>query len=95
MSGCAVREKIISPKRFIAGAKCPKCQQIDKTVTYVIERTLNLPDQEQCTEQDEIMACVSCGYQQAKSALPLNSVAETKTVTAQRKIDITTFDPKV
>jgi uncharacterized metal-binding protein (TIGR02443 family) len=88
-------EKIISLKRFIAGAKCPTCQQIDKTVTYVIERTLNLLDQEQSTEQDEIMACVSCGYQQAKSALSLNPAAEIKTVTVQRKIDIKTFDPKV
>lgn len=78
-------EKIISPKRFIAGAKCPMCQQIDKTVTYVIERTLNLPDQEQSTEQDEIMACVSCGHQQAKSALPLNPAAEIKAVTVRRQ----------
>jgi len=40
-----------SVKRFIAGAICPQCQQLDKLVVY--------------READiEICACVRCGYQQ-------------------------------
>lgn len=69
MSATVISEKIIRPKRFIAGARCPQCRQVDKTVTYVVERILRLADQALSTQQDEIMACVSCGYQQAKSAL--------------------------
>ena len=39
-----------TPRRFVAGAKCPQCQAIDKVVMF---------------RKDGIQyqACVSCGYQ--------------------------------
>ncbi|HSC76806.1 MAG TPA: YheV family putative zinc ribbon protein [Pseudomonadales bacterium] len=39
-----------TPKRFVAGAKCPQCQMVDKVVMF---------------RKDGIQyqACVSCGYQ--------------------------------
>ena len=36
-------------RRFIAGAVCPECQQMDKIVTYK-------------KEGNDIAECVSCGY---------------------------------
>ena len=40
-----------SPKRFIAGAVCPRCAEMDKLVMYT-------NDQEQ-----QVRECVRCGYQ--------------------------------
>jgi uncharacterized metal-binding protein (TIGR02443 family) len=39
-----------SPKRFIAGAVCPRCAEMDKLTMYVDEL------------QQQIRECVSCGY---------------------------------
>ncbi len=39
------------PKRFIAGAVCPRCSEMDKLVMYVDE------------QQRQVRECVSCGYQ--------------------------------
>jgi uncharacterized metal-binding protein (TIGR02443 family) len=36
-------------KRFIAGAVCPECQKMDKTVTYI-------------QDGEDVAECVSCGY---------------------------------
>jgi len=36
-------------RRFIAGAVCPECQQMDKIVTYK-------------KDGEDIAECVSCGY---------------------------------
>lgn len=36
-------------RRFIAGAVCPECQQLDKIVTYK-------------QDGEDIAECVSCGY---------------------------------
>ncbi len=43
-------------KRFIAGAKCPKCELVDKIVLLT-------------TEDDEHIECVNCGYKESKSDL--------------------------
>ena len=53
-------EKIMSKKRFIAGAVCTQCNKADKIVTYVIETSGG---------SDEVMECVSCGHKQVKSQL--------------------------
>ncbi|PCJ46391.1 MAG: hypothetical protein COA99_02930 [Moraxellaceae bacterium] len=36
-------------RRFIAGAVCPECQQMDKIVTYK-------------KDGEDVAECVSCGY---------------------------------
>ena len=38
-------------KRFIAGAVCPRCAQMDKLTLYLNE------------QQQQVRECVSCGYQ--------------------------------
>lgn len=43
-----MRNKII--KRFIAGAVCPRCAEMDKLVMY------------NNTEQQQIRECIRCGY---------------------------------
>ncbi len=39
-------------KRFIAGAVCPKCAEMDRTVIYQNE------------QGEEVRECVSCGFSQ-------------------------------
>ena len=39
-----------TPKRFVAGAKCPQCQALDKVVMF---RKAGV----------QFQACVSCGYE--------------------------------
>lgn len=39
-----------TPRRFVAGAKCPQCQAIDKVVMFRKGGT-------------QFQACVSCGYE--------------------------------
>ncbi len=36
-------------RRFIAGAVCPECQEMDKIVTYI-------------QDGEDVAECVSCGY---------------------------------
>lgn len=40
------------PRRFIAGAVCPKCAEMDRVVMFTNEAG------------DEVRECVSCGYTQ-------------------------------
>ena len=40
------------PRRFIAGAVCPKCSEMDRTVMYSND------------DGDEVRECISCGYSQ-------------------------------
>jgi uncharacterized metal-binding protein (TIGR02443 family) len=40
------------PRRFIAGAVCPKCSEMDRTVMYTND------------DGDEVRECISCGYSQ-------------------------------
>ena len=42
-------EIIMTKRRFIAGAKCPKCQAIDRVVMIT-------------TENDEWVECIECDY---------------------------------
>ncbi|MDB6061917.1 MAG: DNA-binding protein [Verrucomicrobiaceae bacterium] len=41
------------PRRFIAGAVCPRCAQMDKIVMYDSE------------ENQRVRECVNCGYRDA------------------------------
>ena len=43
-----------SKKRFIAGAVCPRCGEMDKLVSY-------------STEQDTFKECVACGYEEKQA----------------------------
>lgn len=43
------------PKRFVAGAVCPKCSEMDRTVIYSND------------DGDEVRECISCGYSQTAS----------------------------
>lgn len=38
-----------TPRRFVAGAKCPQCEQIDKVVMFKVEGVQH-------------RECVACGY---------------------------------
>ncbi len=53
-------------RRFIAGAVCPRCAQIDKIVMY------------DNAAGERVRECVSCGYRDALDAMG-NSVAEPTT----------------
>ncbi len=50
-------------KRFIAGARCPKCNTLD-TVALTLENTL------------ETLTCVQCGYTQTQT--PKQATAATR-----------------
>ena len=91
MSATVIDEKIIRPKRFIAGATCPQCRQVDKMVVYTLEQTLQLADQSLSVREEEIMACVSCAYQQAKSALTTDASEHAESAEKPHKIDIKTL----
>lgn len=43
------------PRRFIAGAVCPKCSEMDRTVMYSND------------EGEEVRECISCGYHQTST----------------------------
>ena len=38
------------PRRFIAGAVCPKCAEMDKTVMYRV------------SDVEQVRECVRCGF---------------------------------
>lgn len=59
----------VGPKRFIAGAVCSRCKAVDKTVTFAVKRVIQSQGQELVEVDDEIMACVSCGFEQSKLKL--------------------------
>ncbi|MGB1091002.1 MAG: YheV family putative zinc ribbon protein [Oceanobacter sp.] len=46
---------LAKPKRFIAGAVCPKCSEMDKTVMYAND------------EGEEVRECIACGFSQTSS----------------------------
>ncbi|MDK2778245.1 MAG: YheV family putative metal-binding protein [Pseudomonadota bacterium] len=48
-------QSVKRPRRFIAGAVCPKCSEMDKTVMYTNDNG------------DEVRECVSCGFIQTSS----------------------------
>lgn len=45
----------LKPKRFVAGAVCPKCGQMDRTVLY------------SNAKGEEVRECVSCGFIQTST----------------------------
>jgi uncharacterized metal-binding protein (TIGR02443 family) len=51
-SGFIPRKK---PRRFIAGAVCPKCSEMDRTVMYKNDA------------DEEVRECISCGFSQTTS----------------------------
>lgn len=57
---------VAGPKRFIAGAVCPQCKAADKTVTFAVKRFVQSEGQGPVETDDEIMACVSCCFEQSK-----------------------------
>ncbi|MEO9523413.1 YheV family putative zinc ribbon protein [Marinobacter alexandrii] len=44
-----------SPKRFIAGAVCPRCAEMDKIMMYTTD------------DDDQVRECVACGFTDAVS----------------------------
>lgn len=41
------------PRRFIAGAVCPKCAEMDKTVMYRV------------SEVEQVRECIRCGFKES------------------------------
>jgi uncharacterized metal-binding protein (TIGR02443 family) len=52
------------PRRFIAGAVCPKCSEMDRTVMYKNDA------------DDEVRECISCGFSQTTSEQALEDNAK-------------------
>lgn len=66
MSSLKRQFKVTGKRQFIAGVSCPKCQALDKIVTFPVIRFLEESGVEM---QDEMMACVACSYEVSKSDL--------------------------
>lgn len=47
-----------TPKRFIAGAVCPRCAEMDKIMMYTTD------------DDDQVRECVACGFTDAVSDTP-------------------------
>lgn len=62
-----------SPKRFIAGAVCPRCAEMDKIVMFTDDN------------DKQVRECVACGFTDALSEEP--SVPELETRVNKRKND--------
>lgn len=56
-----------SPKRFIAGAVCPRCAEMDKIMMF----TTN--------DEDQVRECIACGFTDAVSDTPKVADAEIQT----------------
>ncbi|QSP95607.1 YheV family putative metal-binding protein [Marinobacter salinisoli] len=56
-----------SPKRFIAGAVCPRCAEMDKITMHTTD------------DDDQVRECVACGFTDAVSEQPKPEVAELET----------------
>jgi len=52
------------PRRFIAGAVCPKCSEMDRTVMYKNDA------------DEEVRECISCGFSQTTSEQALEDNAK-------------------
>ena len=51
------------PRRFIAGAVCPKCAEMDKTVMYRVSDT------------EQVRECVRCGFKETiRDEMPAEEV---------------------
>lgn len=54
-----------SPKRFIAGAVCPRCAEMDKIMMYT-------------TEDGQFRECVACGFTDNQSDTPAQTGSSTE-----------------
>ncbi len=65
-------DKQTTPKRFIAGAVCPKCSEMDKIVMY---------------KQDgvDIRECVACGFSDRQHIQPAYREPETRVSTSHEE----------
>ena len=61
-----------SPKRFIAGAVCPRCAEMDKIMMFTDDN------------DEQIRECVACGFTDAMSDQPEPGAAELQTRVNQR-----------
>ncbi|HLV77608.1 MAG TPA: YheV family putative zinc ribbon protein [Marinobacter sp.] len=61
-----------SPKRFIAGAVCPRCAEMDRITMFTND------------EGDQIRECVACGYTDALSEQPQPGEPEIQTRVNQK-----------
>ena len=51
----------LTPRRFIAGAVCPKCAEMDKTVMYRV------------SDVEQVRECVRCGFKETiRDDMPLD-----------------------
>lgn len=56
-----------TPKRFIAGAICPRCAEMDKIMMFTKD------------DGDQVRECVACGFTDAVSDTPEPDSAELQT----------------
>ncbi len=56
-----------SPKRFIAGAICPRCAEMDKITLFTDDKG------------DQVRECVACGYTDALSEVEQPAAPEIET----------------
>ena len=54
-TGSGNQNKPQRPRRFIAGAVCPKCSEMDKVVMFSND------------DGEEVRECVACGYSQTST----------------------------
>ena len=62
-----------SPKRFIAGAVCPRCAEMDKIMMYTTD------------DDEQIRECVACGFTDAMSDSEQPTNPELETLVNKRK----------
>lgn len=62
-----------TPKRFIAGAVCPRCAEMDKIMMFTTD------------DEDQVRECVACGFTDAVSDTPKPEDAELQTRVNTRK----------
>lgn len=69
-----------SPKRFIAGAVCPRCAEMDKIMMYTTD------------DEQQVRECVACGFTDAltkEPQAPATAELATRVNTRQNKDDHT------
>ncbi|MGC8119671.1 YheV family putative zinc ribbon protein [Marinobacter sp. VGCF2001] len=62
-----------SPKRFIAGAVCPRCAEMDKIMMFTDDNG------------EQVRECVACGFTDAMSDQPPPSAPEIETRVNKRE----------
>ena len=62
-----------SPKRFIAGAVCPRCAEMDKIMMFTTD------------DDQQVRECVACGFTDAMSDEPQPGTPELETRVNKRQ----------